>query len=255
LRLREVTVGAHLAPTHTSIHSFLERWATFYGSVRRGEAALVALAAAHQRLGWVHPFVDGNGRVMRLHTHLVLNALGYNGGLWSPLRGFAQNTERYDAFLSNADASRQGALDGRGNLSDAALITWVKYVLDTCIHQASFMASLLDFDSMKARIEACLVFEAPVVKQGVRQESLRGLHYLFLSGEELARDDFKAMLGMSDRGATDALGALVKRGLLKSDSPQGKVRFGLPQHALRFLFPRLWPEAEAAAEFDLPGSS
>lgn len=66
-----------------------------------------------------------------------------------------------------------------------------------------------------------------------------------LSGEEMARGDFKAMLGMSDRGATDALGALVKRGLLKSDSPQGKVRFGLPQHALRFLFPQLWPEAEA----------
>ena len=65
-----------------------------------------------------------------------------------------------------------------------------------------------------------------------------------LSGEEMPRGEFKAMLGMSDRGATDALGALVKRGLLKSDSPQGRVRFGLPQHALRFLFPRLWPEAE-----------
>jgi Fic family protein len=255
LRLREVTVGAHLAPTHTSIHSFLERWATFYGGVRRGEAALVAVAAAHQRLGWVHPFVDGNGRVMRLHTHLVLNALGYTGGLWSPLRGFARNTERYYAFLSNADASRQGALDGRGNLSEAALIAWINYVLDTCIDQASFMASLLDFESMKARIEACLVFEATVVKQGVRQESLRGLHYLFLSGEEITRGDFKAMLGMSDRGATDALGALVKRGFLRSNSPQGKVRFGLPQHALRFLFPRLWPEAEADAELDLPRTS
>jgi Fic family protein len=250
LRAREVTVGAHLAPTHTSINSFLERWATFYGGVRRGEAALVAAAAAHQRLGWVHPFVDGNGRVMRLHTHLVLNALGYTGGLWSPLRGFARNTERYYAFLSNADASRQGALDGRGNLSEAALLAWINYVLDTCIDQASFMASLLDFNSMKARIEACLVFEATVVKQGVRQESLRGLHYLFLSGEEITRGDFKAMLGMSDRGATDALGALVKRGLLKSDSPQGKVRFGLPQHALRFLFPMLWPEAEADAELN-----
>ena len=53
---------------------------------------------------------------------------------------------------------------------------------------------------------------------------------------------------MSDRGATDALGALVKRGLLKSDTPQGKVRFALPLHALRFYFPALWPEAEADAD-------
>lgn len=92
------------------------------------------------------------------------------------------------------------------------------------------------------------MFEATVLKQGVRQEALRGLHYLFLSGEEMPSGEFKAMLGMSDRGATDALGALgalVKRGLLKSDSPQGKMRFGLPQHALRFMFPQLWPEAEA----------
>ena len=29
------------------------------------------------------------------------------------------------------------------------------------------------------------------------------------------------------------------------DTVQGKVRFGLPLHALRFYFPALWPEAEA----------
>ena len=130
-------------------------------------------------------------------------------------------------------------------VSEQALIAWVDYVLDACQDQVGFMANMLDFDTLKSRIEACLVFEATVEKSGVRQESLRGLHYLFLSGDEMMRGDFKAMLGMSDRGATDALGALVKRGLLKSDSPQGRVRFGLPQHALRFLFPRLWPEAEA----------
>lgn len=247
LRQREVQVGQHIAPAHASVPVFLERWATFYGNVRRGEAALVALAGAHQRLGWVHPFVDGNGRVMRLHTHTWLTALGYTGGLWSPLRGFARSTERYYALLADADSLRRGDLDGRGNLSEQALIAWIGYVLDTCLDQVRFMAGMLDFASMKARIEACLVFEATVVKQGVRTEALRPLHYLFLSGEDMARGDFKAMLGMGDRSATDALGALLKRRLLKSDSPQGKVRFGLPQHALRFLFPQLWPEAEADA--------
>ena len=247
LRTREVKVGQHVAPAHVSVLPFLARWASFYGNVRRGEAALVAMAAAHQRMSWIHPFIDGNGRVMRLHTHTLLSAMGYTGGLWSPLRGFARSTDRYYALLADADSLRRGDLDGRGNLSEQALIAWIDYVLDTCLDQVTFMAGMLDFETMKARIEACLVFEATVLKQGVRQEALRGLHYLFLSGEEMTRGDFKAMLGMSDRGATDALGALVKRGLLKSDSPQGKVRFGLPQHALRFLFPRLWPEAEADA--------
>jgi Fic family protein len=247
LRLREVRVGEHVPPAFASVPTFLQRWASYYGGVRRGEAALVALACAHQRLGWVHPFIDGNGRVMRLHTHTLLSALGYTGGLWSPLRGFARSTDRYYALLADADSLRRGDLDGRGNLSQQALIAWAGYVLEVCLDQVSFMASMLDFQTLMPRLEACLVFEATVEKSGVRQESLRGLHYLFLSGDEMARGDFKAMLGMSDRAATDALGALVKRGLLKSDSPQGRVRFGLPQHALRFLFPRLWPEAEADA--------
>jgi Fic family protein len=247
LRQREVQVGQHVAPAWSSVPPFLARWASCYGGVRRGEAALVALACAHQRLGWVHPFVDGNGRVMRLHTHTLLSALGYTGGLWSPLRGFSRSTDRYYALLADADSPRRGDLDGRGNLSEQALVAWADYVLGVCQDQVGFMAGMLDFETLKARIAACLVFEATVEKSGVRQESLRGLHYLFLSGEEMARGDFKSMLGMSDRGATDALGALVRRGLLKSDSPQGKVRFGLPQHALRFLFPKLWPEAEADA--------
>lgn len=247
LRQRDVEVGQHVAPAYASVPLLLDRWASFYGGVRRGEAALVALAAAHQRLGWVHPFIDGNGRVMRLHTHTLLSALGYTGGLWSPLRGFARNTERYYALLADADSLRRGDLDGRGNLSEQALLAWIDHVLHTCLDQVEFMAGMLDFETMKARIEACLVFEATVLKSGVRQEASRGLHYLFLSGDDITRGDFKAMLGLGERSATDALGALVKRGLLKSDSPQGKVRFGLPQHALRFLFPRLWPEAEADA--------
>ena len=245
LRQREVQVGQHVAPAFASVPAFLQRWGSYYGDVRRGEAALVAMACAHQRLGWVHPFVDGNGRVMRLHTHTCLSAMGYTGGLWSPLRGFARSTERYYALLADADSLRRGDLDGRGNPSEQALIAWTAYVLGVCQDQVNFMAGMLNFETLMARLQACLVFEATVEKSGVRQESLRGLHYLFLSGEDMARGDFKAMLGMSDRGATDALGALVKRGLLKSDSPQGKVRFGLPQHALRFLFPQLWPEAEA----------
>lgn len=41
------------------------------------------------------------------------------------------------------------------------------------------------------------------------------------------------------------LTALLRRGLLRSDTAQGKLRFGMPLHALRFYFPALWPEAEA----------
>jgi hypothetical protein len=114
---------------------------------------------------------------MRLHTHTLLSALGSTGGLWSPLRGFVHNTERYDALLADADCLRRGDLDGRGNLSAQALITWIDCVLDTRLDQAGFMCAILNFASVTNRIEACLVFETTVVtvvKQGAHQALLRG---------------------------------------------------------------------------------
>ena len=247
LHQREVQVGRHVAPAHASLPVLLERWGQFYGDIRRGEAALLALAAAHQRLGWVHPFIDGNGRVMRLHTHAVLSALGYTNGLWSPLRGFARSVDQYYARLADADLPRRGDLDGRGNLSEQGLVAWIDYVLDVCLDQVKFMDGLLDISAMERRIAACLTFEEQSQRSGVRREALRPLHYLFLTGGELERGEFKVMMGLGERTAVSALSALIRRGLLKSDTPQGKVRFALPLHALRFYFPSLWPEAEADA--------
>ncbi len=247
LRRRDVQVGRYVAPDHAAVPMFIERWADVYRGVRRGEAAVLAMAAAHQRLGWIHPYVDGNGRVMRLHSHLVLHAMGLTSGLWSVLRGFARSVDRYYALLADADEPRRGDLDGRGNLSEAGLVAWIDYVLDTCIDQVQFMAALLELPALEGRIAACLAFEEHTLRSGVRMAALRPLHYLYMSGGELERGEFRAMLNLGERIAGTVLAALLSRGLVKSDSPQGKLRFAMPLHALRFYFPALWPEAEADA--------
>lgn len=247
LRDRDVSQGIHAAPSHHVIGAMLQRWGEFYRGARRGELQIVAAAASHQRLAWIHPFRDGNGRVARLHTHLAFGKLGLTNGLWSPLRGFARTHDAYYARLAAADEPRAGDLDRRGNLSEQALIAWIGYVLELCLDQVRFMASVLDLGRMKDRIAACLSYEELVVKQGVRAESLRALHYLFATQAELERSEFKALLGLGDRLATAQVTALLKRGLLVTDSPYGKLRFGVPQHALRFYFPNLWPEAEAGS--------
>ncbi|MBK1689676.1 Fic family protein [Rubrivivax gelatinosus] len=244
-RERQVTVGRHEAPLHTALDAFVSRWAQLYGSVRRGEASVVAAMASHHRLAWVHPFADGNGRVCRLHTHLVLHAAGLTHGLWSPLRGFARSQVRYKQLLQAADEHRQGDLDGRGNLTEAGFVDWIGYALETCLDQARFMRQMLDVADIQGRIDAALSFEQSARQSGVRREALRPLHYLFATQTELARADFKAMTGLGDRLATGLVSSLIARGFLRSDTPYGKLRFAVPQHALRFYFPNLWPEAEA----------
>lgn len=247
LRDRDVAVGIHAAPSRLAIDAMLQRWGEFYQGVRKGELAITAAFASHHRLAWIHPFRDGNGRVARLHTHLVLGRMGLTNGLWSPLRGFARSHEAYYAHLAAADQPRAGGLDGRGNLSERALVAWIAYVLQLCVDQVRFMTGALDLEGMKERIAACLSFEELVLKHGVRTEAHRALHYLFATQSELERSEFKNMLGLGERLATAQVTALLKRGLLATDSPYGKLRFGVPQHALRFYFPNLWPEAESGS--------
>ena len=245
-RSREVSVSGHVAPRADAVPLFLKRLAEVYGRTRAGELAIVAVAAAHHRLTWVHPFIDGNGRVARLHSQVLLQGLGLTNGVWSPLRGLARSQPRYYELLANADLPRRNDLDGRGHLSEEGLIAFCDYFLDICIDQAAFMSQLLDLQSMKGRIAACLAFESHREGSGVRMEALTPMHYLFLGGP-MDRGAFKAMTGLAPRSADRVLQALLARDLLATDTPKGAIRFAVPLHALRFYFPALWPEAEAGS--------
>lgn len=244
LRSQGVSVGRHAAPAHEAVVPMLSRWAQVYGGARRGEMQVLAAAASHHRLAWIHPFLDGNGRVARLHTHALFRHMGLTTGLWSPLRGFARSQERYYATLAAADEPRAGDLDGRGTLTERGLLAWISYVLEVSLDQVRFMSDLLQLSGMQDRIAACLAFEENVIKQGIRSEALRPLHYLFSTQGELERADFKLMTGLGERQASGLVSALLKRGLVKTDTPYGKLRFAIPLHALRFYFPALWPEAQ-----------
>jgi Fic family protein len=245
IRSRQVAVGRHEPPVASALPSFIQRWAEVYGTTRRGELAIVAAAASHHRLAWIHPFLDGNGRVARLHSHLIFHAMGLTKGLWSPLRAFARSEKNYKSFLQAADEHRRGDLDGRGNLTEAGLVGWIEYTLAVCQDQVEFMTAQLDVSGMAGRIEAALLQDSRVEGSGIRIDALRPLHYLFAAQVELTRGEFKAMTALGDRLATGLVSALLKSGYVASDSPQGKLRFAIPRHALRHYFPNLWPEAEA----------
>src|SRR5687768_11996568 len=89
LRQSEVSVGRHLAPSSKKLGEFLKQFAEFYGQVVTTEpGSLIAAAAAHHRLTWIHPFLDGNGRVARFFTHAwFVKADVDSEGLWTISRG------------------------------------------------------------------------------------------------------------------------------------------------------------------------
>jgi Fic family protein len=242
-RQREVKVGEHEAPQHDSVQAFLARAGQVYGSVRGLSGKLVGIACAHHRIAWVHPFRDGNGRVVRLQSQAALIQHGAGSALWSVSRGLARDVQAYYDRLSDADSPRRGDLDGRGNLSDTGLAAFAKYFLEICLDQVTFMGKMLDLTTLRGRVQGYLVYLSQQDKE-VRSETTPALHYLFLAGSA-PRGEFKQMTGLASRSADRAIAALLKRGLLESDSSRGAVRFGLPLEALPYYFPALYPEAAA----------
>ncbi len=251
IRDRDVQVGRHLAPVHGSIEAFLEAWQKQYDRPWSDAQRVVVAALAHHRLAWLHPFVDGNGRAARLQTYLALFPV--TQGLWSVNRGLARNLTKENGYyhaMASADTLRQGDYDGRGNLSEKAFVNWAQMFIDTCRDQVAFQRKMLDFDTMKARIEA-LVFFCQSQSRNIRQEAALPLYHLFAAGP-LMRSQFAQMTGLGERSARYLISALLKEGLVTSSAHNAPLAFGLPHKHLHFLLPNLYPEASMANTEDIP---
>lgn len=252
-RTRDVAAGRHVAPAPQEIEGLLDAWSQHYAALPGLEQAVVGLACAHHRLLWIHPFREGNGRAARLHSHLVLHALGMTQGLWSPMRGLARRQGDYYARLNNADLPRRNDYDGRGALSQEELIAFASFFLETCQDQADFMAAKLDLAGLRERIADLLrwlaahPWQVGSEKSVVKPEALEAVHYVAMAGP-VERDRFMAMTGLPERTARRVLASLLDWGLLNAASSRAPVSFAVPLASLRFLFPRLWPEAESEVE-------
>jgi Fic family protein len=245
-RSRGVVIGKHIAPDPATVPIFIEAWGQQYQVAKAGENALIALIASHHRLAWIHPFVDGNGRTARLHTHIGLASLGLTQGLWSPMRGLARDQQNYYAHLIGADQPRQGDLDGRGNLTEAGLMQFIEYLLHICLDQITFMQATLDMNRFAHRITEMLAAEATKSEtKYLKGEAVIPLNYL-ASHPSLDRTTFRAMMGLSSRTADRVLADLFKLKIIRSKSAKGPIELALPLALFRYLFPRLWPEAEVS---------
>jgi Fic family protein len=237
----EVAVGRHAPPPGECVAAFMAFFEEKYrfGSLGMGQR-IMAMAAAHHRLNYIHPFLDGNGRVSRLMSHAMALEAGVGAhGLWSISRGLARGlTSRgdYKRMMDHADMPRQGDLDGRGNLSRRALNEFIAWFLKVCLDQVNFMTGLFDLDGLVGRLKLY------VERRNFKPEAFSLLEQTLQRGE-LQRGDADRVTGLKERTARDLLGSLVGDGILASDTPKGPVSLRFPLDAIEVLFPSLFPEA------------
>lgn len=138
-REMDVQVGHHVPPRAQDVQRFMDRfeevYSPFLARPMTGKDQLMAIVhgfIAHHRLVWIHPFSDFNGRISRIFLdkwlavcrlpaidlRTISGLLGRDGGV------------KYLAMLHNADRPRQGALDGRGNLTEKGLVDFVRFCLE-----------------------------------------------------------------------------------------------------------------------------
>jgi Fic family protein len=254
IRTRHVRVGAHFAPEPAALPALLNRFVQAYSSPMLSKTQrILAVGAGHHRLAWIHPFVDGNGRVMRLLSHALLKELGIGSELWSVSRGLARNVARSKELLQAADELKRGDLDGRGTLTEAGLAEFCRFFLGVCIDQIDFMKSLLKPTELMNRVEVWT--DEEIRAKRLPKGSWRLLREAILIGE-FPRARANELTGYQERQARTVLGELVTRGLLVSDTPKGPVRLGFPSVVIERWFPGLYqPRTAAVAEANKTASA
>ena len=234
-----VDVVRHIPPDHARLDAFMGRFQSVYASGQIASTRrLVAIAAAHQRLLWIHPFGDGNGRVVRLFSHAALMQSGLDGfGLWTLSRGLARYRDEYYAHLAMADQGRLSDFDGRGNLSAENLAKFCEFFLTTILDQIKFMSSVLEYDGLKHRIEN-YVYRNNVF--GKRNDQGRHLLIEALHVGRYARGEATRLTGFKETIARELLQKALDEGLLESNGPRSPVYLGFPHKVLEDYFPKLF---------------
>ncbi len=240
LRSMDVQVGLHHPPPPSSLPRLMDRFHSVYDlKDHRGMERLIVALASHHRLTWIHPFLDGNGRVTRLFTQCMLNRAGLDScGLWAISRGLARRRDDYTAHLANADATRLNDYDGRGNLSAKGLMEFTKLMLEISLDQVKYMRGLFAVDEVVGRMGGYV--DLMVARGKLRKEARPVLEAVYLRGE-LPRGEANRLTELEERVARNVTSQLVKEGLLVSENHRAPFKINFPASAAPFLFPNLYP--------------
>lgn len=249
-RIDEVEVGRHIAPFSKSLSLFMDRFESYYNPntshFKSKINRIIAIAASHHRLAWIHPFLDGNGRVVRLFSDACFIKEGLDSsGLWSISRGLARHANDYKSKLANADLHRFNDFDGRGNLSNKMLFEFCEFFLTTAIDQIDYMYQILDISNMLERIDDFTNLMG--IKKGLKPEAKYILSDVFLKGK-ITKTDAMRITNTSDKTLKLLTDTLVAMDLLESHKEGIHMTYfaKYPINYAPMLFPGIYPSDKEA---------
>lgn len=140
----EISKSEHVPPDYIQVGSHMDEFIKFINEKDSDKYDLLKTAIAHHRFTWIHPFGNGNGRVVRLLTYALLIKYGFNvknGKILNPTAVFCNDRDLYYEKLSEADLG-----------DDKYLLNWCDYVLTGILEEVTKVNKLLDFSYLYQQI-------------------------------------------------------------------------------------------------------
>lgn len=202
----QISQSEHRPPEHIQVTQYMQELVAFINEDHPHKYDLIKVALSHHRFGWIHPFNNGNGRVVRLLTYALLIKYGFNvkagGRVLNPTAVFCNDRDRYYSMLAQADTG-----------TEAGREAWCTYVLQGILDELSKVDRLTDLNYLNERILA------PTIAYAKERELITPLEEKVLQitskiGVAKAADLTAAMPGMTPPQRTYQIKKLVERKML-----------------------------------------
>lgn len=215
-----IAQSEHLPPEFIQVPQYMQALVAFINENHSPKYDLIKVALAHHRFGWIHPFGNGNGRVVRLLTYALLIKYGFNvktgGRVLNPTAVFCNDRDLYYAMLARADS---GITEG--------MEAWCTYVLQGILDELRKVDRLTDFGYLSDKILA------PALAYAKERELITTLEEDVLQiaakkGIAKAIDLAAALPAMSSAQRTYQIRKLVERKMLQP------IKEGARQYTIGF---------------------
>ena len=206
-----IAQAEHLPPEAVRVPEYMAELVAFINRPDPPKYDLMKVALAHHRFAWVHPFGNGNGRVVRLFTYALLIKYGFQvssaGRLLNPAAVFCADRNRYYAMLGQADAGTDEGLEG-----------WCTYVLTGVRDELNKVSRLADYAHLQSKVLLPAVAHARQ-RQLITAQEEAVLAATIKAGVVKAGDLEAALPGLNANQRTYQIRKLVDGGMLQPIKP------------------------------------
>ena len=139
----KISGSSHVPPDYLQVEPLMQELIDFINEPTKPKFDLIKICIAHHRFVWIHPFENGNGRVVRLFTYALLlkNVFKSKQRIINPTAVFCSDRSKYYSFLSLADT-----------YTDDGLIAWSEYVLNGLKVEIEKIDHIVDYQYLKDNI-------------------------------------------------------------------------------------------------------